>query len=79
MTTCADCAEFVGEVDKPCNNDEPLAIFRMISQRYSGWNLENLKRIKEIGTEAFLDEMEKKAANGFTTCDVISKEKVFNR
>ena len=79
MTSCAECDDFTGNINAPCKNEEPLEIFRLISRRYSGWNLENLKRIREIGLEAFLAEMGKKISEGFSTCDVISKEKVFKR
>ena len=77
--TCAECDRFVGDINKPCNNEEPLEIFRLISRRYSGWNLENLKRIREVGVEKFIDEMEQKISKGFNACEVISKEKVFSR
>jgi len=79
VTSCAECDDFTGDINAPCKNEEPLEIFRLISRRYSGWNLENLKRIREIGIEAFLAEMEKKISEGFSTCDVISREKVFKR
>ena len=79
VTTCADCDLFIGDINTPCKNEEPLEIFRLISRRYSGWNLENLKRIREIGIEAFKVEMEKKISEGFSTCDVISREKVFKK
>ena len=52
-------------------------MLELISKRYSFWNQENLKRIKEIGYKKFIDEMQEKVKEGFLTSDVISKEKVF--
>jgi len=79
VVTCAECESFAGEIENPCGNEEARAIFSLISKRYSGWNLENLKKIKEVGLDAFMDEMDEKVSDGFITCDVISKEKIFSR
>lgn len=79
IETCAQCGKFIGEIDNPCGNEEAGTIYRLISKRYSGWNLANLKRIREIGLESFAAEMNKKVEDGFSTCDVISKSKVFRR
>jgi len=48
----------------------------MITKRYAGWNLENLKRIQEVGYRKFIDEMQAKVKKGFLTSDVISDEMV---
>ncbi len=49
------------------------AILEMITKRYAGWNLENLKRIQEVGYRKFIDEMQAKVKKGFLTSDVISR------
>ena len=41
------------------------------------WNIENLKKIKEIGYRNFIDIIQVKVKNGFLTSDIISKEMVF--
>ena len=78
--TCAECDQL------PCpasdvDSANPLAsapgVLELISTRYSHWNIENLKRIKEIGYRKFIDEMQEKVKKGFLTSDVISKEMVF--
>lgn len=77
--TCAECDTF------PCQPSEedrkkPLAnkavMLELITRRYGNWNIENLKRIKEVGYMKFIEEMQEKVKKGFLTSDVITKEKV---
>jgi hypothetical protein len=78
--TCAECDQL------PCppsdaDRANPLAnapgFLELISKRYNNWNIENLKRIQEIGYRKFIDEMQEKVKSGFLTSDVISKEMLF--
>jgi len=77
--TCAECERM------PCGQgaedgnwmQEAGAFLEMITSRYSGWNIRNLERIREIGYRRFIDEMQAKVRDGFMTSDVISSEMVF--
>ena len=89
---CGACDAFLGkgkELAKelhmmPCkpsdtDKENPMmtrAMLELISRRYQNWNIENLKKIKEIGYRKFIDEMEKKVKEGFMTSDVIGKDMV---
>jgi hypothetical protein len=77
--TCAECDKM------PCSGDEEKGegelmsapnILEMITKRYANWNIENLKRIREVGYRKFIDEMQEKVKKGFLTSDVISGEMV---
>ena len=77
--TCAECDTM------PCNRMAPdgktdfgSACFYLetITRRYSGWNIKNLERIKEVGYRQFVDELQKSVQSGFTTSDVISNHMV---
>ncbi len=77
LYTCAECERM------PCSPDErnedpfsPESLLGLITKRYSGWNIENLKRIREIGYRRFIDETQAKVRAGFLTSDVISPEMV---
>ncbi|MHA1379772.1 MAG: DUF3795 domain-containing protein [Candidatus Helarchaeota archaeon] len=82
ILTCAECDLMPCE---PTDEDRENPLFskagmlELISTRYSNWNIENLRRIKEIGYRKFIDEMEKKVKDGFLTSDVISNKKVFSQ
>ncbi|NHI94288.1 MAG: DUF3795 domain-containing protein [Candidatus Lokiarchaeota archaeon] len=80
--TCTECENF------PCQPSEedgkmPLmnkaGMLELISKRYGYWNIENLKRIKEIGYKKFIEEMQEKVKKGFLTSDVITKEMLFSK
>jgi len=79
FATCSECGDFMGASESPGETREAGEIFRLISARYSGWNLENLKRIREAGLDKLREEMERKVREGFTTCEVISRERIFSR
>ena len=51
----------------------------MITKRYANWNIENLKRIREVGYRRFVDEMQEKVTSGFLTSDVISSDMVVTK
>ena len=74
--TCAECDRM------PCNrleeepSPEAAAFLRLVTKRYSNWNIGNLERIREVGYRRFVDEMQEKVRNGFLTSDVISHEMV---
>jgi hypothetical protein len=77
--TCAECDRIPCAADESEKADDPMnapAILKMITRRYAGWNLENLRRIQEVGYRKFLDEMQAKVKKGFLTSDVISDEMV---
>ena len=59
--SCAECSEF------PCGKE----YLKWLSKRYGNWNVENIKRIREIGYEKWLEEMEEEVRKGFTTGAVV--------
>ncbi len=79
FTTCAECDSM------PCRRSEgnenwfqdASAFLELITRRYGGWNLENLRRIKEVGYRQFIDEMQEKVKGGFMTSAVIKDEMIF--
>jgi len=78
--TCAECDLMPCEMtEKDFKN--PLkstpGMLALITKRYNHFNIDNLKRIREIGYRMFIDEMQKKVKNGFMTSAVISEEMVF--
>jgi hypothetical protein len=77
--TCAECDRLPCKADADENSGDQMsapAILEMITRRYSGWNIANLRRIQEIGYRRFIDEMQEKVKQGFLTSDVISDEMV---
>ena len=73
--SCAECQEFKDHIQKgeSCSND----FMKEVSKRYSHWNIENLKKINEIGYRKFLQQIRARVDKGFCTGDVISQEPVF--
>lgn len=81
ILTCAECDimpcfESEKDIENPLKSK--AGMLQLITKRYSNWNIENLKRIQEIGYREFIDEMEEKVRNGLMTGKVISKEMVFS-
>jgi hypothetical protein len=77
--TCAECDSMPCSTDEKEKGGDPMsapAILGMITRRYAGWNIENLKRIQEVGYRKFIDEMQQKVKKGFLTSEVISDEMV---
>ncbi len=80
ILTCTECKNVpcpASEEDRANFATSSAAVLELISKRYQNWNLENLKRIKQIGYRKFIDEMQEKVKSGFLTSDVISKEMLF--
>ena len=78
--TCAECDVMpcpTSEEDRKNPLMSKAGMLELITRRYNNWNIENLKRIKEIGYRKFIDEMQEKVKTGLLTSDVISKEMVF--
>jgi len=48
----------------------------IVTLRYAHWNIDNLKRIREVGYRRFIDEMQKKVKKRFITSDVISSDPI---
>lgn len=76
--TCSECESM------PCNlradnenrSPEAAGFLELVTRRYTGWNIKNLERIREVGYRRFIDEMQEKVKDGFMTSDVISSEMV---
>lgn len=84
--TCAECPDIEEHgICKTINENiiipslitDNMNFFRLITQRYSHWNVENLKKISRKGYKQYLKEMREKCNQGFTVGQVISKECVF--
>ncbi len=77
--TCAECGGMPCRRGAESENpfQDAAAFLELITKRYSGWNISNLERIKEVGYRQFIDEMQKKVKDGLMTGDVISNEMVF--
>ena len=75
--TCAECDKMpcqAGEQNSEGESMEAPFFLEMIIKRYDNWNIENLKRIREVGYRQFVDEMQEKVKSGFLTSDIISSE-----
>ena len=59
-TSCAECELM------PCEKLE------WITRRYKGWNLRNLKRIRQVGTKQWLKEQAQKVRAGFVAGETIA-------
>ena len=59
VRSCAECEKF------PCSKLD------WITKRYRKWNIKNLRRIREVGYEKWLMEMEAEVKRGFVTGIVI--------
>jgi len=77
--TCAECDKMPCHLSEQDSIDDPMGrtfFLKNITKRYANWNIENLKRIREIGYRQFVDEMQEKVKRGFLTSDIISSEMV---
>ena len=85
--TCAECDEYDVNSESPCPhinpNPMPMAdkgtMTKLLCSRYNKDTVNNLKRCREIGYPAFIEEIKKKVNNGWRTWQVISKEMVFTK
>ena len=87
--TCTECEDYDMNSLKPCPhidvdaNPKPVAsrgeMSAAICKRYNSNTSENLKRCREIGYNAFIEEVKEKVDKGWRTWQVISKEMVFTK
>ena len=87
--TCAECEEYDVESKSPCPHPEenfpglPLSsrgvATELVCKRYASNNIENLKRCREIGYPAFVEEIKEKVEKGWRTWQVISKEMIVSK
>ncbi|MFX1273468.1 MAG: DUF3795 domain-containing protein [Promethearchaeota archaeon] len=83
--TCAECNEYDVDSETPCPqvtpNTMPMAdkgtMTQLLCSRYDRDTVNNLKKCREIGYTAFIEELKKKVNNGWRTWQVISNEMVF--
>jgi hypothetical protein len=87
--TCAECEECNVESESPCPHPEtnypdiPLSskgeMLHLVCKRYKSNNIENLKKCREIGYPAFVEEAKEKLGKGWRTWQVISNEMVVTK
>jgi hypothetical protein len=85
--TCAECENYDPIAEMPCPNEssapipmaDPGQMTKMICTRYSRDTCDNLKKCREIGYKAFIEEIKEKVADGWRTWKVISDEMVFSK
>lgn len=87
--TCAECESYSPNLERPCTQPDisparsPMEsrgeMSAMISKRYSGNTRENLKRCREKGYAAFVEEVKEKVKRGWRTWQVISQDPVFSK
>ncbi|MFX0152845.1 MAG: hypothetical protein ACFFAJ_18835, partial [Candidatus Hodarchaeota archaeon] len=85
--TCAECNDYDPITETPCPNEEPnpmpmanrAQMTKMICTRYSRNTCDNLKKCREIGYKAFIEEAKNKVANGWRTWQVVSNEMVITK
>ncbi|NVM52675.1 MAG: DUF3795 domain-containing protein [Candidatus Helarchaeota archaeon] len=83
--TCAECPDIqnhsmcktINEKQIPSMITDNITYFKLITQRYSHWNVENLKKIIRKGYKQYIKEMKEKCAKGFYSGQVICKDRVF--
>jgi len=83
--TCAECSDYKFDSETPCPylspNPIPMAdkglMMQLICTRYNKDTIKNLKKCKEIGYSAFIEELKEKVRNGWRTWQVISNKMVF--
>ena len=81
--TCAECSDIQNHgICKTINEKiiipslitDNKRFFKLMTQRYSNWNVENLRKINRKGYKQYIKEMREKCAQGFTVGQIISKE-----
>lgn len=83
--TCAECDDYNPDSDSPCPHSKEGVVptsdsskmMKIISARYSGNTIENLKRCREIGYSDFINEAQEKVKNGWRTWQVVSRDMLF--
>jgi len=82
--TCAECEDYNPESEYPCpHTDESYPglpsrsqVSALARKRYNSNTTDNLKRCREIGYPAFIDEIGERVGNGWRTWQIISNEMV---
>jgi hypothetical protein len=81
--TCAECEDYNTESSRPCphSDTDSISISRgdasaITCKRYNANTIENLKKCREIGYPAFIEEVKEKVVKGWRTWQVISNEMV---
>ena len=86
--TCAECEDYNPESTYPCphtdTNSYPGLPSRsefsaLACKRYNSNTIDNIKKCREIGYPAFINEMKEKVGNGWRTWQVISNEMVSSK
>lgn len=86
--TCAECEDYDTQSDRPCPHSDdadpmPIAsrgeMSAIICKRYCKNTQENLKKCREKGYPAFLDEVKERVGKGWRTWQVISNEMLFTK
>ncbi len=88
--TCAECEDYNPESKHPCPHTDTDSFPNPASQsrsdaysvtcrRYSSTITGNLKKCREIGYPAFIEEIKEKVGNGWRTWQIISKEMVVTK
>lgn len=81
--TCAECPDIQNHgICKTINEKiiipslitDNKKLFKLMTQRYSNWNVENLRKINRKGYKQYIKEMREKCAQGFSVGQIISKE-----
>jgi len=86
--TCAECKDYNPESIYPCPHTDTTSFPGLPSRsefsalackRYNSNTIDNLKRCREIGYPAFINEIKEKVGNGWRTWQVISNEMVASK
>ncbi len=83
--TCAECPDIrehhicktVLEKQIPSMITDNCTYFKLITRRYTNWNVQNLNKIIRKGYNKYIREMKDRVKKGFYSGQVISKECVF--
>jgi len=81
--TCAECPDIQNhgicrtineKIIIPSLITDNEKLFKLMTQRYSNWNVGNLRKISRKGYKQYIKEMREKYAQGFTVGQIVSKE-----
>jgi|LQYC01.1.fsa_nt_gi hypothetical protein len=74
--SCAECSKMPCHESRGDEQTQAAERLGIVTLRYAHWNIDNLKRIREVGYRRFIDEMQKKVKKRFITSDVISSDPI---
>lgn len=87
--TCAECDEYKVDSESPCphfETDHPDVLLpskgkisNLVCKRYKSNNVENLRKCRDLGYPAFVEETKKRLRKGWRTWQVISNEMVVSK